>query len=246
MTRKKVIKERREALIQGKLQRIMATVKDLKESECYNCGKKGHMAKVHCVESNAATSNTKEKSEDDWDAEALFAAEEELALTVTTFDQIDYENDWIVESGCSNHMTGDQEKLQNLSEYKRSRVLSSNETRDSDDGNDAEQSVAQNSWQTGVYQRLSEEGEPSEAEVPTQQSQPKIYVTVQKTNPKYANAAIAEEAVEPKTFEEASQNSMWIKAMEEEITAFELLDKSNGLDFSLFSILVRFDFYMYT
>ncbi|KAK2970631.1 hypothetical protein RJ640_017008 [Escallonia rubra] len=57
------------------------------------------------MESNATTSNTKEKSEDDWDAEALFAAEEELALTATTFEQIDYENDWIVDSGCSNHMT---------------------------------------------------------------------------------------------------------------------------------------------
>ncbi|KAK2986903.1 hypothetical protein RJ640_024962 [Escallonia rubra] len=86
------------------------------------------MAKVYWfkkrpVESNAATSNTKEKSKDDWDAEALFAAEEELALTTTTFEQIDYENDWIIDSGCSNHMTGDQEKLQNLSEYKRSRVV---------------------------------------------------------------------------------------------------------------------------
>ncbi|KAK3014222.1 hypothetical protein RJ639_008967 [Escallonia herrerae] len=75
------------------------------------------------MESNTTTSNTKEKSEDDWDAEALFAAEEELALTASTFEQIDYENDWIVDSGCSNHMTGDQEKLQNLSEYKGSRVV---------------------------------------------------------------------------------------------------------------------------
>uniref|UniRef100_A0A2N9JB62 Integrase catalytic domain-containing protein n=1 Tax=Fagus sylvatica TaxID=28930 RepID=A0A2N9JB62_FAGSY len=59
-----------------------------------------------------------------WDAEALFAMEEEeLALTVTTPEQIDYKNDWIVDSGCSNHMTGDKHKLQNLSEYKGGRVV---------------------------------------------------------------------------------------------------------------------------
>ncbi|KAK3007585.1 hypothetical protein RJ639_013330 [Escallonia herrerae] len=70
----------------------------------------------------------------------------------------------------------------------------------------------------------SEEGEPSEAEVPTRQSQPRRSTRVRKTNPKYANAAIAEKAVEPKMFEEASQNSMWIKAMEEEIAALERSD----------------------
>lgn len=37
---------------------------------------------------------------------------------VTTSEQINYENDWIVDSGCSNHMTGDKQKLQNLTEYK--------------------------------------------------------------------------------------------------------------------------------
>ncbi|KAL3530249.1 hypothetical protein ACH5RR_009571, partial [Cinchona calisaya] len=56
------------------------------EGKCYNCGKKGHMAKScwlgkRSVESNAATS----KNEEEWDAEALFAAEEEeLALTGLT------------------------------------------------------------------------------------------------------------------------------------------------------------------
>uniref|UniRef100_A0A2N9FHD6 CCHC-type domain-containing protein n=1 Tax=Fagus sylvatica TaxID=28930 RepID=A0A2N9FHD6_FAGSY len=99
------------------------------DGKCYNCGKMGHMAK-DCwtkkkpVESNTATSSSKENSEDGWDAEALFAMEEEeLALTVTTPEQIDYKNDWIVDSGCSNHMTGDKHKLQNLSEYKGGRVV---------------------------------------------------------------------------------------------------------------------------
>jgi hypothetical protein len=99
------------------------------DGKCYNCGKMGHMAK-DCwtkkkpVESNTATSSSKENGEDGWDAEALFAMEEEeLALTITTPEQIDYKNDWIVDSGCSNHMTGDKHKLQNLSEYKGGRVV---------------------------------------------------------------------------------------------------------------------------
>ncbi|KAE8675430.1 putative RING/U-box superfamily protein [Hibiscus syriacus] len=99
------------------------------DGKCYNCGRMGHMAKdcwtkKKLVESNTATSCSKENSEDGWDAEALFATEEEeLALTVTTPERIDYKNDWIVDSGCSNHMTGDKQKLQNLSEYNGGRVV---------------------------------------------------------------------------------------------------------------------------
>ncbi|KAF2320714.1 hypothetical protein GH714_030269 [Hevea brasiliensis] len=82
-----------------------------------NDKKKGHMAKAcwskkRSVESNTATSNTKEKNKDDWDAEAFFAAEEEkLGLTITTSEQIDNDNDWIIDSGCSNHMTGMKKNL---------------------------------------------------------------------------------------------------------------------------------------
>jgi Zinc knuckle len=96
--------------------------------ECYNCGKKGHMAKdcwskKKSAESNIATSSSKEKCEDDWDVEASYAVEEvELAFTAMD-ERIDYENDWIVDSGCSNHMTGDKQKFENLSEYKGNRVV---------------------------------------------------------------------------------------------------------------------------
>ncbi|KAG6504552.1 hypothetical protein ZIOFF_036886 [Zingiber officinale] len=96
--------------------------------KCYNCGKVGHMAKdcwakKKFVQSNTATSNPKENSEDDWDAEALFAAEENEVAFTTMSDKINYKNDWIVDSGCSNHMTGDKEKLQNLSKYKGARMV---------------------------------------------------------------------------------------------------------------------------
>ncbi|KAE8655260.1 tir-nbs resistance protein [Hibiscus syriacus] len=99
------------------------------DGKCYNCGKMRHMAKEcwtnkKSVESNTATSSSKENTEDGWDAEALFSMEEEeLALTVITPERIDYKNDWIVDSCCSNHMTADKQKLQNLFEYNRGRMV---------------------------------------------------------------------------------------------------------------------------
>lgn len=82
------------------------------EGKCHNCIKKGHMAKDYwskkkSVESNAATSNSNEKSGDDWDAEAFFAIEEEdLALTATIYESIDHENDWIIDSGLCKSYDG--------------------------------------------------------------------------------------------------------------------------------------------
>ncbi|KAK3008221.1 hypothetical protein RJ639_015039 [Escallonia herrerae] len=95
------------------------------EGWCFNCKKKGNMAnecrsKKKGVESNANTFKVEEK----WDVEAFFAVEEEdLAFTAITSNRINYEKDWIVDSGCSNHMTCDVEKLQNLLDYKGSRVV---------------------------------------------------------------------------------------------------------------------------
>ena len=78
--------------------------------------------KKKSVESNIVTS--KNEIEDEWDAEALCVIEgNELTLTTMMEKHIDYENDWIVDSGCSNHMTGDQKKLRDTKEYKGSRVV---------------------------------------------------------------------------------------------------------------------------
>ncbi|KAJ9556278.1 hypothetical protein OSB04_010892 [Centaurea solstitialis] len=97
------------------------------KGNCNNCGKWGHMSK-NCwfkkksVESNIVTS--KNEIDDEWDVDALCVMEEnELALMTTMGRHIDYENDWIVDSGCSNHMTGDQKKLRDAKEYKGSRVV---------------------------------------------------------------------------------------------------------------------------
>ncbi|KAH1056893.1 hypothetical protein J1N35_034958 [Gossypium stocksii] len=57
------------------------------------------------------------------DVEVLFFVKEEMDLTSVTSKQIDYENNWTVDSGYSNHMTSDKEKLQNVSDYKGSRVV---------------------------------------------------------------------------------------------------------------------------
>ncbi|KAG6737603.1 hypothetical protein POTOM_059131 [Populus tomentosa] len=128
------------------------------EGKCYNCGKKGHMAKdcwqkKEHVEGNTATFKIEDewdahafftaveeeeclqrkehvkndavtfKIEDEWDAHAFFTEVKEAAFTVTTPEHIDYEKDWIIDSGCSNHMTGDKEKLKNLVEYKGKHVV---------------------------------------------------------------------------------------------------------------------------
>ena len=86
--------------------------------------------KKKIAESNAVTSQAKSISEEEWDEEACCATiDPNLQSTsnvveneVLAFhaEEINYENDWIVDSGCSNHMTGDKSKLQNTIEYKGS------------------------------------------------------------------------------------------------------------------------------
>ncbi|KAL0367738.1 UNVERIFIED_CONTAM: hypothetical protein Sradi_3663900 [Sesamum radiatum] len=84
------------------------------EGKCYNCGKKGHMARNCWSKKNIAESNIATlKAEDEWDFEASFAADEdELAFAAIISNQINYESDWIVDLGCSNHMTGDKKKVE--------------------------------------------------------------------------------------------------------------------------------------
>lgn len=103
---------------------------DWKNGNCFICHKKGHLAK-DCwhrkEEGNVATSS--KVNEDEWDFQAFVATEvlinatEELALMSVSEKGIDYDKDWIVDSGCSNHMTGDEEKLLSVSEYKGGRVV---------------------------------------------------------------------------------------------------------------------------
>ena len=167
------------------------------------------------VESNVAIS--KKKIEDEWDAEVLCPiVEEELALMAMMEEHIDYEDDWIIASGCLNHMIDDQscameegcpsEKevlpgLDNTEEIPPQKTgeqtvhicFSANVPEDSSDTSIGEQEVTQPS-------------EPSENEMTPQQL--KRSERIQKPNPKYANITIIEDEVkEPETYVEASQNT---------------------------------------
>ncbi|KAJ7959018.1 Retrovirus-related Pol polyprotein from transposon TNT 1-94 [Quillaja saponaria] len=133
------------------------------EGKCYNCGKKGHMAKdcwskKRSMESNAVTSDTKEENEDNWDAEALFVVEEkELALTPkkgwkccdhTTGKCYTSRN--VVFDESSSWWSSENEILPNSNDFEAELQTAqfqstSNETRDVGDDGDAEQGVAQNS-----------------------------------------------------------------------------------------------------
>ncbi|KAG5578505.1 hypothetical protein H5410_058639 [Solanum commersonii] len=103
--------------------------------KCYNCRKKGHYAKdcwYKKAEGNVATSSQNQKDEEEvWDFETSYVVEEtnqqdkegEIALATVSEKLVDYEHDWITDSRCSNHMTGDEKKLINVSKYKGDRVV---------------------------------------------------------------------------------------------------------------------------
>ncbi|KAG6520799.1 hypothetical protein ZIOFF_017859 [Zingiber officinale] len=191
-------------------------------------------AKKKFVQSNTATSNPKENSEDDWDAEALFATEENEVAFTTMSDKINYKNDWIVDSGCSNHMTSDKEKLQNLSEYKGTcMVVTTNNSR---------LPIAHivfdeaSSWWNPVMEVLSDS---KDLEDKLQQKMGEHIVQLQPSSDESGDPndndieqgvaqTIVEEATEPETFEEVSQSLERVIAMKEEIDALQEISPSHG------------------
>ena len=55
---------------------------------------------------------SKKEIEDEWDAKVLYSLKKDvLALMAMMGEHTDYENDWIIDSGCSNYMIGNQEKI---------------------------------------------------------------------------------------------------------------------------------------
>jgi hypothetical protein len=49
--------------------------------------------------------------------------EEDQALVLVSDKLINYKNDWIVDSGCSNRMIGDKEKFYSMEKYRSRRVM---------------------------------------------------------------------------------------------------------------------------
>ena len=98
---------------------------DRKKLKCFNCGKLGHFStecrapptqnenrgKQH-DEANLAKEDTEVKSDD----------QPLLLMMTTNFDMSSCENNWYIDSGCSNHMTGNRNWLINFDENRKSTV----------------------------------------------------------------------------------------------------------------------------
>jgi len=72
-------------------------------------------------------------TEEEWDVEADFSQEieedelekdmEAPAFAAATDLTVNYKEDWIIDSGCSNHMTRNHKKLEDVADYKGRRVV---------------------------------------------------------------------------------------------------------------------------
>ncbi|GFS38668.1 hypothetical protein Acr_00g0058830 [Actinidia rufa] len=96
----------------------------------YNCGKKGHFQKNCWFKKKSAEDCSKDEIDFDEPPKQSNMGIEEVAASSVVIEKsetalivvsnrraINYKDDWIVDSGCSNHMTGDKEKLSRCSNH---------------------------------------------------------------------------------------------------------------------------------
>ncbi|KAL3501592.1 hypothetical protein ACH5RR_036041 [Cinchona calisaya] len=83
---------------------------------CHRCGKPGHIKKkcrVRVQETNvAATEEDDSQMDEDWGK--CFVAK---AKSIDALASINFEDEWIVDSGCEHHLTGDDSKFSSLHDY---------------------------------------------------------------------------------------------------------------------------------
>nr|KAJ0197553.1 hypothetical protein LSAT_V11C700384470 [Lactuca sativa] len=84
--------------------------------KCHRCGRKGHMAKTCPVKQENEGNTAIIEQDEGWDIESLM-------VTFTTTTQKNKIDDWIVDSGCSNHLTCNKDQLHNPSKYGGSHVV---------------------------------------------------------------------------------------------------------------------------
>ncbi|KAK8923921.1 hypothetical protein KSP39_PZI019707 [Platanthera zijinensis] len=83
---------------------------------CYRCNQLGHIRKNYRVKlqpGHAAEKEAESKPENgEWGSAFV------TSTSVQAFSSIDYQEDWVVDSGCGHHLTGDVSKFSSLQEFK--------------------------------------------------------------------------------------------------------------------------------
>ena len=90
---------------------------------CSQCGKSGHIKKNCQVNLRGVEANATHEGYDQQGNMEVIDQLENMASLTHPGDSIDYENDWIVYSGCLHHATGDVKLFSNVRPQEGKRVI---------------------------------------------------------------------------------------------------------------------------